>query len=82
MYHLPYLYDKQDRVQSIKIKEVEEFHSVFGELPSGFRPEFPDFVRNFMPDNVTKTSKNLPEALKLYLFLPEEIDQCSRQLFM
>ena len=77
MYHLPYLYDKQDRVQSIKIEEVEEFHSVFGELPSGFRPKFQDFVRTFMHNNVIKTSKSLPEALKLYLFLLEEIDQCS-----
>ena len=77
MYHLPYLYDKQGRVQSIKIEEVEELHSVFGELPRGFRSEFPDFVRTFMRNNVIKTSKNLSEVLKLYLFLLGEIDHCS-----
>ena len=65
-YHLPHLYDKQ---------EIEEFSSVIGELPSNFTPEFSEFARAIIPSNSIKTPKTPSKALKLCLFLLENIDQ-------
>ena len=81
MHHLPHLYYKQDCVQSIN-KEIEEFDSVVGELPSDFTPKISDFARIAIPNNGIKTSKNPSEALNLYLLLLEKIVQYSWQLFM
>ena len=77
MYYLPHLYDKQDCVQRIKKEEIEEFDSVIGELPSDFTPEFSAFARTVIPNNGIKIPKNPSEALNLYLFLLEKIDQYS-----
>ena len=77
MYHLPHLYDKQDCVQKINKEEIEEFDSVIGELPSDFTPEFSAFARTVVPNNGIKTPRNSSEALNLYLYLLEKIDQCS-----
>ena len=77
MYHLPHLYDKQDCMQNINKEELEEFDSVIGELPSDFTPEFSAFARTVIPNNGIKTPRNPSEALKLYLYLLEKIDQYS-----
>ena len=77
MYYLPHLYDKQDCVQRINKEEIEEFDSVIGELPSDFTPEFSAFARTVIPNNGIKIPKNPSEALNLYLFLLEKIDQYS-----
>ena len=61
----------------INKEETEEFDSFVGELPSDFTPEFSDFVRTIIPNNGIKTPKNPYEALNLYLFLLEKIDQFS-----
>ena len=74
MYHLPHLYGKQFCEQSINKEEIEEFDSVVGELTSDFTPEFSDFARTVIPNNGIKTPKNPSEALNLYLFLLEKID--------
>ena len=77
MYYLPHLYDKQDCVQRINKEEIEEFDSVIGELPSDFTTEFSAFARTVIPNNGIKIPKNPSEALNLYLFLLEKIDQYS-----
>ena len=77
MYYLSHLYDKQDCVQMINKEEIEEFDSVIGELPSDFTPEFLAFARTVIPNNGIKIPKNPSEALNLYLFLLEKIDQYS-----
>ena len=77
MYYLPHLYDKQDCVQRINKEEIEEFNSVISELPSNFTSEFSAFARTVIPNNGTKIPKNSSEALNLYLFLLEKIDQYS-----
>ena len=76
LYHLPHLHDKQDCVQKINKEEIEEFNSVFVELPIDCTPEFSYFGRTVIPKNGIKTPMNLSEALNLYLFLLEKIDQC------
>ena len=75
MYHLPHLYDKQDCVQKINKEEIEEFDSVTGELLSDFTPEISAFARTVIPNNGIKTPRNPSEALNLYLYLLEKIDQ-------
>ena len=77
MYYLPHLYDKQDCVERINKEEIEEFNSVIGELPSNFTPKFSALARSVIPNNGIKTPKNPSEALNLYLFLLEKIDQYS-----
>ena len=52
MYYLPHLYDKQDCVQRINKEEIEEFDSAIGELPGDFTPDFSDFARTVIPNNV------------------------------
>ena len=64
-------------MQRINKEEIEEFDSVIDELPSDFTPEFSAFVRTVIPGNRIKTPKNPSEALNLYLFLLEKIDQYS-----
>ena len=75
MYHLPHLYDKQDCMQRINKEEIEEFNSVIGELPSNFTPEFSEIARAIIPSNSIKTPKTPSKALKLCLFLLENIYQ-------
>ena len=77
MYYLPHLYDKQDFVQRINKEEIEEFDSVIGELPSDFTIEFSAFARTVIPKNGIKIPKKSSEALNLYLFPLEKIDQYS-----
>ena len=77
MYHLPYLYDKQDCMQRINKEEIEKFNSVIGELASNFTPEFSEFTRAIIPSNIKKIPKTLSKALNLCLFLLENIDQNS-----
>ena len=66
MYHLPHLYHKQDCVQRVHKEEIEEFHSVVGELPSDFTPDFSDFAKTVIPNNGIKTPKNSSEALNFW----------------
>ena len=77
MYYLSHLYDKQECVQRINKEENEEFDSAIGELPSNFMHEFSASTRTVIPNNEMKTPKNPSEALNLYLFLLEKIDQYS-----
>ena len=77
MYYLPHLYDKKDCVQKINKEEIEEFDSVIGELPSGFTTKFSAFSRTVIPNNGIKAPTNPSEALNLYLYLLEKIDQYS-----
>ena len=77
MYYLPHLYDKQDCVQRINKEEIDEFVSFVSELQRDFTPEFTDFGRTAIFSNGIKTPKNSSEALNLYLFLLEKIDQYS-----
>ena len=77
MYRLPNLYDKQDYVQRINKEETEEFDSLVGELRNDFTPKFSDFARTVIPNSRIKAPKNPSEALNLYLFLLEKIDQYS-----
>ena len=77
MYHLPHLYDKQDCVQKINKEEIEEFDYVIGELPSDVTPKFSAFAKTVIPNNGIKTTRILSEALNLYLYLLEKIDQYS-----
>ena len=77
MYYLPHLYDKKDCVQKINKEEIEEFDSVIGELPSGFTTKFSAFSRTIIPNNGIKAPTNPSEALNLYLYLLEKIDQYS-----
>ena len=76
LYDLPHLHDKQDCVQKINKEEIEEFNSVFGELPIDCTHEFLYFARTVIPNSGIKTPMNPSEALNLYLFLLEKIDQC------
>ena len=71
MYHLPHLYDKQDCVQRINKEETEEFDSVV------CCDSVLDFSRTIIPNNGIITPKNPSEALNLYLFLLEKVDQYS-----
>ena len=77
IYHLPHLYDKQDCVQKINKEEIGEFDSVIGELPSDFTPEVSAFARTVIPNDGIKTPRSPSEALDLYLYLLEKIDQYS-----
>lgn len=77
LYHLPHLFQSQDYIRRVEINEIDEFNPVVDNLPSDFSDEFSQFAEILITDVHMNTPKNACEALHLYLYLLENIEQYS-----
>ena len=77
IFFLPHLFETQNYLQNVDSSEVNEFQPIISELPPDFSKEFQDFLEIIMSSNNLEMPTNPSEALNLYFFLVQKIDEYS-----
>ena len=81
MYNLPHLYDVHDYLHDTDLEEVQEFRGIVGSAPfAGYSMEFKEFAEYLMEEDGLEPPSNPTEALNLYTYLLQKIEEYSQLL--
>ena len=77
MFHLPHLYNVKDQIKEVEQNEIDEFLPAVADIIRDFSLEFEEFAEYFLIRDGLNLPTHPTEALHLYTYLLEKIEEHS-----